>query len=166
MTYLQLNTCWKQNGADVSRERRGESLSLSLCLSQRVHRNTLGGEERRGEDRRGERAAKPLDGVNNKGPGEKNRWTFREREREEKEREGRLSDVMPRLCRGHAHTQCSLEWHDSEVWWEFQKIKMTSRFTVSIRFFRDSTLNTQKQTNEKCLFGFCLCELKPKMILF
>ncbi len=69
---------------------------------------------------------KPLDEVNNKRPEEKNRWTFREREREEKEREGRLSDVMPRLCGGHTHTRFSLKLQVSEVWWEFQKVKMTS----------------------------------------
>lgn len=60
-----------------------------------------------------ERAVKPLDEVNNKGPGEKNRWTFREREREEKEREGRLSDMMPRFCRGDTDIQCSLKLHGS-----------------------------------------------------
>ncbi len=69
---------------------------------------------------------KPLDEVNNKEAEEKNRWTFRERQREEKEREGRFSDVMPRLSRGHTHTQFSLKLQDSEVWWEFQKVKITS----------------------------------------
>ncbi len=49
-----------------------------------------------------------------------------EKGRERKEREGRFSDVMPRLSRGHTHTQFSLKLQDSEVWWEFQKVKMTS----------------------------------------
>jgi len=58
------------------------ALSLSVCLcvfGNRTHKERIRGEERR---------VKPLDGVNNKSPGEKNRWTFREREREKKEREG------------------------------------------------------------------------------
>jgi len=62
---------------------------------------------------------------------------------------------MPKLCRGHTHTQCSLEWHDSEVWWEFEKVK-DDIILLTVSDFLCTRLDQGQHSKTKWLRNYCV----------